>query len=274
MEIKGKTVIVTGAARGIGRGIATAFAREGARIVIADLGSLAGRSAPGWDYKLAAKEELSATVEALRTSGAEAVPVEVDVTDAASCTNMIEAAKKAFGGVDILVNNAGLVKAGPIVMYEEADWDRLFAVNVKGIFLASKAAIPEIIGRGGGVILNIASVAGRRGFAGMAAYCSSKFAVVGFTQAMAAELAPLGVRVSAICPGLLATAMWMDHLSGVVGAMSGKAAGREAFDAFVSANTPLGREQTPEDIAEAALYLARADNVTGVALTVAGGMES
>jgi NAD(P)-dependent dehydrogenase (short-subunit alcohol dehydrogenase family) len=116
MEIKGKTVIVTGAARGIGRGIATAFAREGARIVIADLGSLAGRSAPGWDYKLAAKEELSATVEALRTSGAEAVPVEVDVTDAASCTNMIEAAKKAFGGVDILVNNAGLVKAGPIVM--------------------------------------------------------------------------------------------------------------------------------------------------------------
>ena len=275
MELEGKTVIVTGAARGIGRGIAEAFAREGACVVIADLGSLARNSASSWDYKLAAKDELEATVAALRSSGAkEAVAVEADVTEAASCARMVEAAKKAFGGVDVLVNNAGLVKAGPVAIYEEADWDRLFAVNVKGVFLASRAAIPEIIARGGGAILNISSVAGRRGFAGLGAYCASKFAVIGLTQALAQELAPANVRVSAICPGLLATAMWMDHLSGVVGAMSGKQPGRDAFDSFVSANTPLGREQTPADIAEAALYLARADNVTGIALTVAGGMES
>ena len=107
----------------------------------------------------------------------------------------------------------------------------------------------------------------------MGAYCASKFAVIGLTQAMAHELASSNIRVNAICPGLLATSMWMDHLSIGVGYLSGKKPGREAFEAFVDENTPLKREQTPEDIAEAALYLVRADNVTGISLNVAGGTE-
>jgi meso-butanediol dehydrogenase/(S,S)-butanediol dehydrogenase/diacetyl reductase len=273
MEIRDKAVIVTGGARGIGRGIAEAFAREGAHVAVADLGSLAARRAGTWDYKLASSDDLVRTVENIGSAGGDAVGIEVDVTDADSCARMVEAAKEAFGGVDVLVNNAGLVKLGPIVTYEEEDWDKLFAVNTKGVFLASRAAIPELVSRGEGVILNIASVAGKRGVGGLGAYCASKFAVIGLTQAMAQELGPMNVRVNAICPGVLATAMWTDHLTPAVSQMTGKTDEREAFQAYVQQNTPLGREQTPADVAEAALYLARADNVTGVALTVAGGME-
>ena len=127
--------------------------------------------------------------------------------------------------------------------------------------------------RGAGVIVNIASIAGKRGYMGLGAYCATKFGVIGLTQSMSMELAGAGIRVNAICPGLLATAMWIDHLSVGAGLVSGKAAGREAFEAFVEQNTPLKREQMPEDIAEAALYLTRAENVTGIALTVAGGTE-
>jgi meso-butanediol dehydrogenase/(S,S)-butanediol dehydrogenase/diacetyl reductase len=186
---------------------------------------------------------------------------------------MVAEVEEAFGSIDIVVNNAGLVKTGALASYAEADWDRLYAVNVKGVFLVSKAALPALARDGGGAILNIASIAGKKGYPGLSAYCSSKFAVIGLTQSMAQELAGQNIRVNAICPGLLATAMWLDHLSQGVAAATGKSAGRESFDLYVGQNTPLGREQTPEDIAEAALYLARADNVTGVALNVAGGTE-
>ena len=144
MEIRGRTVIVTGAARGIGRGIAAAFAREGARLVIGDLGSLAGGSSGSWAYRLAAKDELESTVEEIRREGGEALGVEVDVSDAGSCESLVAMAREAFGDVDVLVNNAGLVKAGGLADYDEGDWDQLFAVNVKGVFLASRAAIPAL----------------------------------------------------------------------------------------------------------------------------------
>jgi meso-butanediol dehydrogenase/(S,S)-butanediol dehydrogenase/diacetyl reductase len=273
MELQNRTVVVTGAARGIGRGIAEAFGRAGARVVVGDLGSLGAGASGDWSYRLASKDDLQQAAEGIRRQGAEALAVEVDVSDADSCRNLVDATREHFGGLDILVNNAGLVRMGAIESYDEEEWDRLFAVNVKGVFLGSRAAIPALREGGGGAIINVASIAGKRGYAGLGAYCASKFAVIGFTQSLAQELGGESIRVNAICPGLLATAMWIDHLSAGISAMVGKPAGREAFEEYVLRNTPLGREQTPDDIAEAALYLARADNVTGVSLNVAGGTE-
>jgi meso-butanediol dehydrogenase / (S,S)-butanediol dehydrogenase / diacetyl reductase len=269
MNIRGSNVIVTGAARGIGRGIAEAFVREGARVVLADLGAKA--ASQEWAYGLAGGGELEATAADLRSRGGEVVAVACDVTDAASCRVLVDQARAAFGGVDVLVNNAGVVKVGPLLAIEEADWDRMMAVNAKGVLFCSQAAVPAMLERGSGTVVNIASMAARQGFAGLAAYCASKFAVLGLTQSMAMELAPFGVRVNAVCPGLLATAMWIDHLSVATSIESGKSPGREAFEDYVVRHTPLGREQTAADVAEAALYLVRADNVTGTALDVNGG---
>lgn len=271
MKLRDKTVIVTGAARGIGRGIAESFAREGANLVVADLGSLAAAASSQWAYGLAGKEQLEAAAGEIAELGGRAISCEVDVTQAASCRALADVAARTFGSIDVLVNNAGLVKSGPIDSYSEQDFDRLFDVNVKGVFLGTQACL-SALADGGGAIINIASVAGKRGYPGMAVYCASKFAVIGMTQSMAAEFARRSVRVNAICPGILPTAMWTDHLThGLTGGAADEDG--QAYQGFVQQTTPLGRQQLPEDIGEAALYLARADNVTGVSLNVAGGME-
>ncbi|MCY4538534.1 MAG: SDR family NAD(P)-dependent oxidoreductase [Chloroflexi bacterium] len=274
MLIKGKTVIVTGAARGIGRGIAEAFAREGARVVAADLGSLAVEAGSDWHYSLSAKSELEAAASAINERGGTCIAIEVDVSDRASCQNLVENSVEAFGGLDILVNNAGIIQTGPIVNFAESDWERVFAVNVKGIFLMSQAAIPHLT-QNGGLIINIASVAGKRGFPYMGAYCASKFAAIGLTQSMAAELAEFSIRVNAICPGNVDTSMWFDHLSKSKRRQQehGTDTVEDTFAAVIQDHVPLRREQTPRDMAEAALYLTRADNVTGISLTISGGFE-
>ncbi|MCY3918148.1 MAG: SDR family NAD(P)-dependent oxidoreductase [Chloroflexi bacterium] len=273
MEIQGKTVIVTGAARGIGRGIAEAFAREGASVVLADLGAVAAERAGSWNYKLATLEDLATTAVDIRERGGACLALEVDVSDRASCQSLVDQAVEAFGGIDVIVNNAGVIQTGPLVDFAERDWDRIFAVNVKGIFLMSQAALPHLQANGG-LIINIASVAGKQGFAYMGAYCASKFAAICLTQSMAAELAEYDIRVNAICPGNVDTSMWFDHLSKSERQqrLYGTDTVEDTFKAVVDATIPLGRQQSPADMAGAALYLARADNVTGIALTVAGGI--
>ena len=270
INIQGKIAIVTGAARGIGRGIAQAFARAGSHVVAADLGSLAPGA--GWNYALAPASELERTAEDIKARGGACAAIEVDVSDRASCQNLVDTTIEAYGRLDILVNNAGIIQTGPIADFAESDWERIFAVNVKGIFLMSQAALPQLR-KDGGVIINIASVAGKRGFPHMAAYCASKFAAIGLTQSMAAELAESAIRVNAICPGHVDTAMWSDHLSKTETRQEhyGTDTVAATFDAVVRDLVPLSREQSPDDIAEAALYLSRADSVTGVSLTVAGG---
>ena len=272
MEIKGKTAIVTGAARGIGRAIAEAFAGEGAKVVLADLGSLAHRPAVGWHYGLSPESELAGAAKKIRERGGSCAALEVDVSDRASCQNLVEESLEAYSSLDIVVNNAGILRTGALADFAERDWDRIFAVNVKGIFLLSQAALPYMKERGG-VIINIASVLGKQGYARIGAYCASKFAAISLTQSMAAELAEYDIRVNAICPGNVDTPMTLAHFASSEGLQKQYATEtvEEAFDAFNRDRIPLGRGQTPEDMADAALYLSRADNVTGISLVVDGG---
>lgn len=273
MDIHGKTVIVTGAARGIGRGIAQAFAREGAHVVLADLGALASAGEHGtWNYALADDSALAAAANDIAAQGGICRAIEADVADRASCHKLVDQSVAAFGRIDVIVNNAGLIQSGPLDDFAERDWDRIFAVNVKGIFLLSQAALPHLK-KNGGVIINIASVAGKQGFPQMGAYCASKFAAICLTQSMAAELAEFSIRVNAICPGNVDTSMWYAHLSATerLQRQYGTDNVEDTFAAINRETIPLGRGQTPEDMAEAALYLTRADNVTGISLVVAGG---
>ena len=254
-----RTVLITGGARGIGKGIAKSFLAAGHNVVIADL-----PTGDGWRYRLGSESDLASAVDELSALG-EVRGTPVDVTSAPSCQAAVSAAVDAFGSLDVLVNNAGVVDSGRIDEFSESQWDRLFAVNVKGVFLMTRAALPHLRASADAAIVNLASIAGKRGAARMAAYCGSKFAVVGITQSFALELAPDGIRVNALCPGMVATAMWHDHL------MADR--GDAEFERRMRELIPLGRPQTAQDMGEAAVYLASARNVSGVALNVAGGYE-
>jgi meso-butanediol dehydrogenase/(S,S)-butanediol dehydrogenase/diacetyl reductase len=269
MQLAGKVALVTGAARGIGRGIALALASEGVALALADLGVAEDPAVP---YRLGRPADLDETVRLAAARGGPAVALLGVVTRWVDAERLVAEAAARLGGLDILVNNAGVLVGGPIEQLTEAQWDRMMAVNVKGVFLMTRAALPRLRPRGAGAIVNIASIAGKTGRAYTAAYAASKFAVVGLTQALAQELGPANIRVNAVCPGLLRTTMWTEGVAPARAASLGVPV-HEAFDAFVRQATPLGREQTPEDIGEAVVYLCRADNVTGIALNVAGGVE-
>ena len=196
--------------------------------------------------------------------------VAVDVRELAQCEALVQQALARFGRLDVVCANAGVLSTGLVTELTPDEWDRVMEVNAKGAFLTCKAAAPVMVARRHGCFVTTASIAGLRGFATTSHYVASKFAVVGFTQALAAEMAPHNVRANAICPGYLGTHMWLDVLLA-----RQKERGRDTaalFEQLSTERVPLGRSQTPEDIGQAAVYLARADNVTGVALTVDGGL--
>jgi 3-oxoacyl-[acyl-carrier protein] reductase len=245
MRLKGKTALVTGAGQGFGFGIAEIFAREGARVACLDL-----------------KAEVAEA--AAKRVGAGAIPLVADVSKRADVDRAAKAAIEAFGRVDIVVNNAGTTHRNkPLMDVEEAEFDRVFAVNVKSLLLTAQAFVPHMRERGGGVIVNVGSTAALRPRPGLAVYNASKGAVHVMTKSMAVELAPDGIRVCALAPvagetPLLAMFMGEDTPEK-----------RAAFKATV----PLGRFSTPADVGAAALYLAsdEAGFLTGVVLEVDGG---
>ena len=248
MRLEGKVAIVTGAASGFGKGIAERFVREGASVLIADLSAEAG-------------EAVAAALNAERPDAARFV--RTDVSRDADTAVAIATAIEAFGGLDIVVNNAGYThRTKPMAEVTEDEFDRIFAVNVKSIFLSVRHAAPHLAAKGGS-ILNIASTAGLRPRPGLTWYNSSKGAVITATKSMAVELAPKQIRVNCLCPVLGQTGMTSTFL------------GEDTPErrAQFLATIPLGRMSTPEDIANAALYLSsdEASMITGVALEVDGG---
>ncbi len=245
MRLQGKVAVVTGAASGFGKGIAERFVAEGARVVVADLNG----------------EGAKAVAASL---GPSAIGLAVDVSSRSDTEAMIDAAIRAFGGLDILVNNAGYThRNGPMLDVTEDVYDRIFAVNVKALYLAAQVAVPEFRKRGGGVIINTASTAGIRPRPGLVWYNTSKGAVITMTKAMAVELAPEQIRVNCLCPVAGETGMLAQFMGEDTPELRAK---------FVS-SIPIGRLSTPEDMANAALYLAsdEARFLTGVALEVDGG---
>jgi 3-oxoacyl-[acyl-carrier protein] reductase len=246
MKLADKVAVVTGAASGFGRAIAERFALEGARVVLADINGAGAR-------------ELAAQL------GDIAVAVTCDVSHKADVDAMVRAATEAFGGLDIMVNNAGTThKNQPLLDVSEAEFDRIYAVNVKSIYLSTLAAVPQMEKRGGGTIINVASTAGVRPRPGLTWYNGSKGAVIILTKSMAVELAPKHIRVNAINPVMGETGL-LSQFMGVPDTPENRAK-------FI-ATIPLGRLSRPHDIANAALFLAEPASsfITGVALEVDGG---
>lgn len=258
-------VLITGGARGIGAGIAKSFLNAGYSTMIADIGVNADLN--DWTYELATNSD----IDALKKDSPDLKACFVDVTNFKSCEEAVNETIAYFGQLDVLINNAGIVNSGPIESFDEEAWDKIFEVNTKGIFLMTKAALSELRKSKSPSVINTASIAGKKGYANMSAYCGSKFAAIGITQSLANELAPDGIRVNAICPGMVGTAMWLEHLL-PTNATDHNQKTRE-FEEMMQERIPLGRPQTSEDMGQAALYLASANNVTGVSLSVSGGFE-
>lgn len=244
MRLDGKIALVTGAGSGIGKCIAETYAREGARVALADLNGEAAKSAA-------------------RVIGNNAIALRCDVSKKADVDAAVEETLAAFGALDILVNNAGATHVNkPMLEIGEAEFERIFAVNVKGVFLACQAVVPALRERGGGVIINIGSTAGLRPRPGLSAYNATKGAVHVLTKSLAVELAPDRIRVCAIAPVATETPLLPSFLGTAPGM-------REKFIATV----PMGRLALPQDIADAALFLASAEAkfVTGNIMEVDGG---
>jgi NAD(P)-dependent dehydrogenase (short-subunit alcohol dehydrogenase family) len=248
-SIDGRVAVVTGAASGIGRAVASALVRVGARVALLDVD----------------EENGTAASRAIERQRGETMFILADVSQSADCENAVDRVVERFGRLDILVNNAGIIRRADVVDLPEQEWDRVMAVNVKSVFLLSKFAVPVMTRSGGGAIVNVASGWGLVGGPRAVAYCASKGAVVLLTKAMAIDHGPAGIRVNCVCPGDTDTEMLRNEARQL----------GEPIDQFLagSADRPLRRIGRPEEIAQAVLYLASdaASFVTGTTLVVDGG---
>lgn len=244
MRLKDKVALITGAAQGIGKAIALLFAREGAKVGVADL-------------NLAGAEE---TCREIASGAGEALAIGGNVAEAKDAEQMVQLILDKFGRLDILVNNAGITRDQVLLRMKEEDWDLVLAVNLKGAFHLTKAALRPFLKQKGGKIINIASITGQMGNAGQANYAASKAGLIGFTKSIAREYASRNIQVNAVAPGFIDTPM----------TQAIPARERE----LLIKQIPMERLGRPEDVAEAVLFLASpaADYITGQVLNVNGGM--
>ena len=246
MRLEGKSALITGAARGIGRAFAEAYIREGARVAIGDI-------------------NLAAAGETAKQLGGSASAVHLDVTDQASIDQAVRVVEQQAGGIDILVNNAALFDLAPIVEVPRASYDRLFAVNVAGTLFTLQAVARSMIGRGkGGKIINMASQAGRRGEALVAVYCATKAAVISLTQSAGLDLIKHRINVNAIAPGVVDGDHW-DHVDQLFARYEKRKPGEKKK--LVGDAVPYGRMGTAADLVGMAVFLASADSDYVVAQT-------
>lgn len=245
MRFQGKSVIVTGAASGIGEATVRLFAAEGANVVLADVSSLG-----------------ETVAQELRQKGERAIFVKTDVSQADEVERMVQETLHEYGQLNILHNNAGILVVGDVTTISEADWERCIDINLKSVYLVSKYAIPAMVQTGGGVIINTASTAGISGGGGYSVYSASKAGILLLTQCMALDFAAQNIRVNAVCPGPTATPM-------ILSSSTDQQATLERW----SKELPIGRAGTPDDMAKAIAYLASDDAafVTGTAFVIDGG---
>jgi NAD(P)-dependent dehydrogenase (short-subunit alcohol dehydrogenase family) len=257
MRLKDKTAIVTGAASGIGLATALKFAQEGAAVMCADMN----------------EEGAAKTASRIADLGGKAASFKMDVTKEAEVQALVADTVKRWERVDVMFNNAGIEFGIPVTQVSELQWDSLIDVNLKGVFLGCKHVLPQMAKQKSGAIVNTASIAGLRGVAFLSTYCASKGGVVLMTKALAVEWASFGVRINAVCPGVIRTPMADRAI--LAGGGLGSATPEESWAQLAAAH-PLGRVGQPEEVAEAVTFLAsdQASFITGAALPVDGGMEA
>jgi sorbitol-6-phosphate 2-dehydrogenase len=256
-HLAGRVAIVTGAGQGIGQGIALSLASAGADVVVNDIG-------------LDTAEDTAGEIAEL---GRRSLVVQADVSDAAEVKQMVGRVLAEFGAIHILVNNAGIATPAHITDLSEEAWDRTMAVNLKSMFLCSKAVAPSMIEGRYGKIVNLSSKSGKKGGLWLTAYCASKFGVIGFTQSLAFDLAPYGINVNAICPGTVFTPLWDNVLKDAYARKLN--IGADEVRDYYASKIPLGREVTLEEIGNVVVFLCSDESsyMTGQAINITGGQE-